>query len=140
MPLFFDTGVLLSATDADEPRHQACAELLRENRGQLLVPVAVDLETAWLIESRLGPAAEATFLRLITTSVVQVIDLSLPDYVRCVELMEQYADLGLGLVDASIVAVAENRGITTLATLNSRDFSVVRPRQRRHSLSFPEHP
>lgn len=127
MPLF-DTGVLLSAADADEPRHQACAELLRENRGQLLVPVAVDLETAWLIESRLGPAAEATFLRLITTGVVQVIDLSLPDYVRCVELIEQYADLGLGLVDASIVAVAENRGITTLATLNSRDFSVVRPR------------
>lgn len=44
------------------------------------------------------------------------------------ELIEQYADLGLGLVDASIVTVAENQGFTTLATLNARDFSVVRPR------------
>lgn len=67
-------------------------------------------ETAWLIESRLGQSAEATFLRLITTGILQVIDLGLPSYARCVELIAQYADLGLGFVDASIVAVAENLG------------------------------
>ena len=43
-------------------------------------------------------------------------------------MIERYADLGLGLVDASIVAIAELRGITILATLNNRDFRVVRPR------------
>jgi len=48
-------------------------------------------------------------------------------------LIERYADLGLGLVDASIVAIAELRGITILATLNNRDFRVVRPR---HSDAF----
>jgi predicted nucleic acid-binding protein len=36
--------------------------------------------------------------------------------------------LGLGLVDASVVTVAENLGARQLATLNRRDFSVVRPR------------
>lgn len=128
MPLLCDTGVLLAAADADEPRHKACAALLREHRGDLIVPGPVVPETAWLIESRLGPSAEATFLRLVTTGILKVIDLGLPSYARCVELIEQYADLGLGFVDASIVAVAENLGITTLATLNSRDFSVVRPR------------
>jgi predicted nucleic acid-binding protein len=51
-----------------------------------------------------------------------------PDWERAGELIETYADLGLGLVDASIVAVAEHHGITTLATLNRRDFTVVRPR------------
>ncbi len=137
MALLLDTGVLLSAADADEPRHQTCADLLREHRGQLLVPAPVVPEAAWLIESRLGPTAEARFLRLITSGTLQVIDLAVPDYARCVELIEQYADLGLGLVDASIVTVAESRGITTLATLNSRDFTVVRPRHAKAFVLVP---
>lgn len=128
MTLLCDTGVLLSAADADEPRHSACAALLREHQHALLVPAPVVPETAWLLESRLGPAAEARFLRLITTGLLEVVDLVATDYVRCVELIEQYADLGLGLVDASVIAIAETRGITTLATLNARDFAVVRPR------------
>jgi predicted nucleic acid-binding protein len=85
-------------------------------------------ETAWMIESRLGPAAEARFLGLVTEGQLEVADLSLDDYRRCVELIETYADMGLGLVDASVITIAERLGITTIATLNRRDFNVVRPR------------
>lgn len=84
-------------------------------------------ETAWLIEDRLGPAAEARFLTLAATGTLTVLDLGTSDYQRCVELIETYADLGLGLVDASVVTIAERLGHTRLATLNHRDFSVVRP-------------
>ena len=42
-------------------------------------------------------------------------------------LIEQYSDLPLGFVDASVVAVAERLGEDTIATLDRRDFSVVRP-------------
>jgi uncharacterized protein len=59
--------------------------------------------------------------------------LAVADYQRCVDLIERYADLGLGLVDASVITVAENHSITTVATLNERDFRVVRPR---HCESF----
>lgn len=137
MTLLCDTGVLLSAADADEPRHQACADLLREHRGNLLVPAPVVPETAWLLESRLGPTAEARFLQLITGGALQVIDLALADYARCIDLVEQYADLGLGLVDASIITIAENRRLTNLATLNARDFSVVRPRHAETFVLLP---
>jgi predicted nucleic acid-binding protein len=71
--------------------------------------------------------AEARFLRLAATGRLHVTDLTPADYRRCVELVEQYADLGLGLVDASIVVVAENLALHTIATLNERDFRVVRP-------------
>jgi predicted nucleic acid-binding protein len=64
----------------------------------------------------------------VTAGELRVVDLVLADYQRCVALIERYADLRLGLVDASIVTVAENLGVTTLATLNDRDFRVVRPR------------
>jgi predicted nucleic acid-binding protein len=47
------------------------------------------------------------------------------DWDRAVELVETYSDLGLGLVDASVVAVAERLGISEVATTNHRDFLVV---------------
>jgi hypothetical protein len=123
-----DTGVLVSAADSREPRHADCAEALRSHHGQMAMSAPVVAETSWMIESRLGPKAEARFLRLVTSGEIEVIDLSLADYLRCVELIETYADLGLGLVDASVVTIAERLSIATIATLNHRDFSVVRPR------------
>ena len=42
-------------------------------------------------------------------------------------------DLGLGGTDASLVALAERLGLTTLATFDRRHFTVVRPA---HTPSF----
>ena len=84
-------------------------------------------EAAWLIEARLGPEAEARFLELVTSSRFTIIDLIAIDYQRTIELIGIYADLGLGFVDASIIAIAERRSLTQVATLNRRDFAVVRP-------------
>jgi predicted nucleic acid-binding protein len=123
-----DTGVLLAAADTDDADHGACAQLLRDHRRQLVVPSPVIPETCWQIERNLGPHSEAAFLRFIVTGDLVVVDLAVADYRRCVELIERYADLGLGMVDASIVTVAENHQIATIATLNDRDFRVVRPR------------
>jgi len=44
-----------------------------------------------------------------------------------VELVARYHDLPLGSVDASVVAAAERLGISTIATVDRRHFSVVRP-------------
>lgn len=122
-----DTGVLLGAADGDDADHDRCAGLLRSERGQLVVPAPVVPETAWQIETNLGSAAEAAFLRLITDEELNVVDLNLADYGRCVELIETYSDLRLGFVDASVVTIAERLGIPEIATLNHRDFTVVRP-------------
>ncbi|HTX01673.1 MAG TPA: PIN domain-containing protein [Acidimicrobiales bacterium] len=133
MSLIVDTGVLLAAADEDDADHERCANLLLERRGELKVPAPVVPECAWQIETHLGPLAEARFLGLIITGELEVIDLALIDYTRCAELIETYADLGLGFVDASVVTVAENLDVKTIATLNRRDFSVVRPR---HAAAF----
>jgi predicted nucleic acid-binding protein len=93
----------------------------------LIVPTTVIVECSWLIEDRLGPAAEAAFLRSVLSGELTRVDLAEGDWVRAVELVETYADMGLGLVDPSIVAVAERLRIATVATLNRRDFTVVRP-------------
>jgi predicted nucleic acid-binding protein len=42
------------------------------------------------------------------------------------EVDRRFVDLGLGLVDASLVALAESQGIRRLATRDIRDFAAVR--------------
>ena len=49
------------------------------------------------------------------------------DLARAADLMTAYADLPLGFVDASIIAMAERLGITTILTTDRRHFAVVRP-------------
>lgn len=62
---------------------------------------------------RLGTHAEAEFVASIATGELELVDLTRSDWARCAALIDAYHDLGLGLVDASILAVAERLGITT---------------------------
>jgi predicted nucleic acid-binding protein len=126
--ILVDTGVIFAAADIDDPCHQDCVELLDSFTSTplgVLVPVIV--ESSWLIESRLGPIAEARFLNSVALGEIERLDMSDADWTRVAELVEVYADLGLGMVDASVVAVAERLGVTQIATLDRRHFSVVRP-------------
>ncbi len=50
------------------------------------------------------------------------------DWPRIADLVERYADLPLGTADASVVALAERFGATTIVTLDRRHFGVIRPR------------
>jgi uncharacterized protein len=131
--LLADTNIWLAAADRRSDRHGECASLLRGHRGELAAPVPVIAEASWLILDRLGTAAQAAYLRLITSGQLTPVDLTGTDWQRCAHLAEQYASLRLDLIDASLVAVAERLNLTVLATLNHRDFAVVRPR---HAAAF----
>jgi len=127
--ILVDTGVLFATADRDDPDHGPCDDLLTDRAGELVVPVPVAVECAWLIESRLGPAAETSFLRSATGGdEIRLENLTEEDWTRVIELVARYADLPLGTVDASVVAVAERLAVVQIATLDQRDFRVVRPR------------
>ena len=48
----------------------------------------------------------------------------------CAEIASESADAGLGLVDASLIALAERLETERIATLDERHFRTVRPRTR----------
>lgn len=113
--------------DADDRHHGASLDLLLGHPGPLLVPVLVVAEAASLIASRLGPAAEVRFLGDLAAGELTAEPVAAGDWLRIAELVGRYRDLPLGTVDASVVAAAERLGVTTIATLDRRDFSIVRP-------------
>ena len=123
-----DTGVLYAAADTDDNDHAACVELLVARAGSLVIPLPVISEVCYLISSRLGSHAEAKFLTSIAHGDATVDHLENADLERMAELVERYDNLPLGMVDASVVAVAERLGVKEIATIDRRDFSVVRPR------------
>jgi len=122
-----DTGPLVAAVDTDSRDHQACAALLDEHVDELIVPASVVVETCWMLARLLGVSAEAELLASIADGELHVESLVRADYLRSGELVLTYADLGLGMVDATVVAIAERVGCHQIATLDQRDFRVVRP-------------
>lgn len=127
MALIIDTGPLFAALHTRDRDHDRCAALL-ETDAQIVSPAPVVVETEWLVTSRLGARAFDAVYEDICSGALRVIDLSQEQWARVRQLCDRYADLPLGLVDASVVAVAETLGEGTIATLDHRHFSVVRPR------------
>lgn len=69
-----------------------------------------------------------SFLRSFGSDGFQVAELEDTDIGRMAELVETYLDLPLGVVDAAVAAIAERLGLTEIATLDHRHFTVIRPR------------
>lgn len=126
--VLIDAGPLYAASDRDDPDHDRCKALIEASVPVLRVPVLAVTEVTYFMAARLQPVVELHFITELAVGNLLVEPVHPSDWPRIAELVEQYADLPLGTVDASIVAAAERLGATTIATLDRRHFSVVRPR------------
>jgi predicted nucleic acid-binding protein len=128
----FDSGPLVAVANRKDHDHERCLRLFRDLPGRLLLPDTVLIEACWVIGDRVGPRAHAEFLERVATELVgdrfTLIALEQTDLVRMAELVSHYSDLRLDPTDASVIAIAERLDVTQIATLDRRDFSVVRPR------------
>ena len=117
----------MAAALLDDPDHEACVAWFRTVSAPLSVPDLVIPEVCYLLAQGAQAPVEGAFLRSLVSGRLNVEHVSDADLERAAQLVEQYADLGLGAVDASVIAVAERLGATEIATLDHRHFRVVRP-------------
>lgn len=126
--LVVDAGPLYAAAARRDKHHERCIELLSRSKRPLLVPAFVVTEVSYLLSDRIGPHAELAFARSVAAGELVVEPVLDSEWGRITELMERYLDLQLGLVDASVVALAERHELDTIVTLDHRHFGTVRPR------------
>lgn len=126
--LVVDTGPLVATAVTDDANHAACRALLEGHGGQLVTTALVIAEAAYLISRQIGAVGEAALYTAVVDGSLHVEDLVGADWRRIRELVEMYASLRLGGTDGSVIAVAERLNVTTVATLDRRHCSVVRPR------------
>lgn len=126
-----DTGPLVAAALSNDSDHKACVELftaLHAARRELLVPATVVAEVGYLLAREAGARVESLFLRSLAEGDFTPVDLTGTDYTRMADLVSAYESLPLGTTDASVIATAERLGLTDVATLDRRHFTVVRPK------------
>ncbi len=125
-----DTGPVVALVNDRDGHHERCREFLKTHPGPLLLPVTVFTEVCLLLERRPGTHPELAFLADVRAGRFWLVDDLEPDLDGIAELVERYADLPLGTVDASVVPLTERLELHEVATLDHRDFSIVRPRHR----------
>jgi len=122
-----DTGPLVAAALVGDPDHESCRSFFESTGNTLVVPDLVIPEVSYLLAAGARHAVEAEFLRSLSGRRLVVEHATEADLARAATLVETYADLRLGTVDSTVVAVAERLGATEIVTLDRRHFSVVRP-------------
>lgn len=134
-----DTGPLVALVDADDKHHWACrAWFTTTDRLDLVIPAPVIAEACYLIGRHCGPSTEAAFLGDLGHGAYGTVSSVLSDDVaRMSQLVSQYADLPLGGTDACVVATAERLGVSEIATIDHRHFTVVRPAHIRSFALLP---
>ena len=113
---------------SEDRHHTEVRAFLERNQEPVLVPVTVSPEVYYFLDRHLGSAAAVRFVRSVARGDLVLETVTAEDLPRCIEVMEQYADNRLGLVDASLVAIAERLNVTRILTIDRRRFTVVRPR------------
>lgn len=130
-----DTGFLVALINQADPDHARCAASWKPARWKLVTCEGVLVEAAHLL--RRNAIAQQGALNLVRAANAEVAAPSWPRLSRAQELMRKYHDLPMDLVDALLVALAEERGISRVLTLDRRGFDTYRIKGRRRFQCVP---
>ncbi len=121
-----DTGAVLALVDRDDRHHAELLALYDLDPDAWVLPWAVLPEIDYLLARYVGSEAELAFLEDLAAARWAVEWGEADDLARAHALSDRYRDVGLGLVDAVVIAQAERLRAAAIATLDLRHFGAVR--------------
>jgi predicted nucleic acid-binding protein len=120
--VIIDTGILVALYRRDDPRHREIARWFAGLDAVLLTVDAVLTESAFFMPVR-GRAALA---RLAASGRLRLHSPDAAGHARMASLFGKYEDQDPDWADLALVWLAEATGVSRIATLDVRDFSVYR--------------
>jgi predicted nucleic acid-binding protein len=123
-----DTGIIYALANRKDAWHGRAVAFVEGFIGKLAVPSTVIPEAAYLLNNYLGQSAELVFLQSLLDGELTVEQVTMADLARAGELMKEYADANIGLVDASVIALAERLKISRILTTGRRHYGMVKPK------------
>jgi uncharacterized protein len=122
-----DTSALLAYFDANEPDHDAVSRVIDGSDEALVVSPYVIAELDYLVATRVGVEAELEVLRELASGAWELAAFGAPDLEQAASVIKKYRDQQVGAADASNVVLADRYQTRTIATLDRRHFTVLRP-------------
>ncbi len=123
--ILVDTSGVLAAVDRRQAGHAAAARILSRPQRRILSPFVL-AELDYLIATHGGQAEELKLLGDVARGAYELEPFTAEDVLAVSHIIERYADLQLGLADASIVVLAARYRCRDVLTLDQRHFRVVR--------------
>lgn len=118
-----DTGALIDYLVDSAPDHRRFRDAIDRARARY-VPGLVLAEVDYFLRDE--RQAMQAFMEDLARGAFTYAPPTLGQLARAMEVDRRFGDLGLGLVDASVVALAESLSIRRLATRGVRHFAAVR--------------
>jgi predicted nucleic acid-binding protein len=124
--IVLDTGGLYAALDSNESLHGRAVAALTAARPPRLLSPFVLAELDYLIATRIGHSAQLALIDEVTRGAYQLVAFSTDDTAQARRVMERYADLRIGLPDASVVVLAHEHKTLDLLCTDERHFRALR--------------
>lgn len=121
-----DTSAVLAAKDEDHRDHAAVGSVLSADSTFLLSPFVL-AECDHMLATRLSPPAAREFLDEVVSGAYELVDFDAGDVAVAGGIMDRYADLNIGLADASLAVIAARAQTVRILTLDHRHFRALAP-------------
>jgi predicted nucleic acid-binding protein len=125
MTVVVDTGAIIALVDADDAHHHAVRAVYDADPRAWVLPWAILPEVDHLLARHVGASAARAFRHDLAVGAFRVEWGTDADLARAHALCTQYDGLALGLVDATVIAVAERLSARAIVTVDLRDFGAV---------------
>jgi hypothetical protein len=130
-----DTGPLVALFDKEDDKHHLCTKIFKEINEQLITTWPVITEAFYLLS--FSPRVQDDLWEFIERGIVVVYNLDMNLAAICRRLMKKYQDLPMDFADATLVAVADAENISTIFTLNHKDFKTYKTKYGKHFKLLP---
>jgi hypothetical protein len=123
--ILLDTSGLLAWIDAGQRLHRKVVTAMEGRAGPFLLSPFVLAELDYLLATRVGTNEQHALLSEVERGAYRLEPFSAADVGRAVRVMVRFADLDIGVADASIVVIAERHRTYDILTLDERHFRTV---------------
>ena len=130
-----DTGPIVAILSEADQQHQRCVAELAGLRPPLFTCWPVLTEAQWLL--RHDPQAVEGLFRAFESGLLALLAVDEAAMPWLAAFLRRYPKIKPDLADATLVYLAEREGISTVFTLDQRDFSVYRHSRNRRLRIIP---
>lgn len=121
-----DTSAALQLASSTARRHADVLRIVDELSGPFLLSPFVLAELDYMLGERHGQDAQLAMLGEVAEGAYELADFGRPEVDAAAAVIRRYADLRIGLADASIVVLADKHETTDLLTFDARHFRAMR--------------
>lgn len=127
MTVICDSSGILAAYDEASQYRSALESIFYNPTEELVISPLILAEVDYLVQRRYGDKAELALLEDLSLGPYTIAVFDNQDFMRAREVLVQYRALGMGLADASNVALAARYRTNRILTLDQRHFRAIRP-------------